>query len=139
MPKNFSTKLSTILIGTLLVAVFFGAHMGMNMDEHGNMSNCIFMTGDSAVCPMDWSQHFQQWRQAFTSTMPSETILLALAIALFASLSILAIPQIIRNTAPPLAVCRARIRSAKLSNHLLQNLSDGRLSAKICNFSKNVR
>lgn len=131
MSKNLPRKFGVVVIGAFIVASLFGIHMGMDMNENGDMSGCIFMSGESAMCPMDWSEHLLRWQQAFTSTLPSKSTLLALAVALFAGIAIFIAPQIIRNNAPPLAVCRERSNAAKLSNHLLQDFSDGRLNPKI--------
>lgn len=138
MLKKSLKKFSLILIGAFIVASLFGVHMGMAMDENGNMGSCIFMSGESAMCPMDWSEHLLRWQQAFTSTVPVKSGLLAIALALFTGIIVFIAPQIIRNNAPPLAVCRERNNAAKFSNYLLQNLSDGRLNPKIYSSSNKI-
>ncbi len=73
-PKKyvFATILSLVLLGTLS----FGSFVGMERDEHGQMSACPF-TATSSICTMSFSEHLSSWQGMFAATVDNSARLLA--------------------------------------------------------------
>lgn len=78
------------LIGLAILVSFsflalFGLSLSMTTDEHGMMSNCPFMSGEEAICPMQIGEHIAKWQQAVTG-IPQKSVGIAFAV-LFALVS----------------------------------------------------
>ena len=126
----------TGLILTLAVvsAIFFGMNAGMDMRQDGTMSGCMF--DQSVTCSMDYGEHIQNWQQTFTATQPTQNNLLALLITVFVGASFFAAFSRWQNFVYLQAVIsktqwRQRNIISKLSDYILQALSNGILNPKI--------
>ena len=109
---------------------------GMDMRQDGTMSGCIF--DRSVTCPMDYEEHIQHWQKTFTATQPTQNNLLALLIIVFVSIPFFVAFSQWQNfvhlqAVVPKTQWRQRNIIAKLSDHILQALSDGILNPKIYN------
>ncbi|OJI06577.1 hypothetical protein BK004_02740 [bacterium CG10_46_32] len=127
-----------ILTLAIVAAIFFGMNAGMDMRQDGTMSGCIF--DQSVTCSMDYSEHWQHWQQTITAIQPSQNNLLALLIIVFVGVPFFAAFSQWQNfvqlqSVIPKTQWRQRNIIAKLSDHILQALSDGILNPKIYNLS----
>ena len=124
-----------ILALAVVAAIFFGMNAGMDMRQDGTMSGCMFH--QSVTCPMDYAQHIQHWQQTFTATLPTQNHILALLVAFFLGATFFAVfsrrQNVIQWQAIPQMLLRQQNIIAKLSDHILQALSDGILNPKIYN------
>ena len=123
-----------ILTLAIVAAIFFGMNAGMDMRQDGTMSGCMF--DQSVTCPMDYGEHIQHWQQTFTAIQPTQNDLLALLIIVFVGVPFFTIFsqwQIFfhRQAVMPKTQWRQRNIIAKLSDHILQALSDGILNPKL--------
>ena len=125
-----------ILTLAVVTAMFFGMNAGMDMNQDGIMSGCMF--DQSVKCPMDYSEHIQNWQQTFIAIQPTQNNLLTLLIIVFISAPFFVVFSQWQNVIKWRAVIpktqwRQRNIIAKLSDHILQALSDGILNPRIYN------
>lgn len=114
--------LAVVIIGVFLFAAAFSMTFGMQPDEHGNMSNCPFLSEQALVCPMGIFEHIVKWQQF-------STIFLLFAFVLFivfirapnASPLVLAFSPLILENKP----------ETKLYNYLVMVFSRGILSPRL--------
>lgn len=57
--------IAILLASAFLFAAAFSITFGMQTDEHGNMSECPFMSAEAAICPMGVAEHIAKWQQFF--------------------------------------------------------------------------
>ena len=58
-----------MLAGGLTLAATFGMVIGMQTDEHGMMSGCLFMSQQASICPMGVMEHIAKWQQLVTAVL----------------------------------------------------------------------
>ena len=136
MLKTHRKFTGLILTLAVVAAIFFGMNAGMDMSQNGTMSGCIF--DQSVTCPMDYAEHIQHWQQTFTAIQPTQNNLLALLIIVFVGVPFFAAFSQWQNfvqlqSVIPKTQWRQRNIIAKLSDHILQALSNGILNPKIYN------
>lgn len=143
MLKMYKKFIGLILASAFVAVMLFGLNAGMDMRQDGTMSGCVF--DQSVTCPMNYQEHINHWQQTFTATQPTQnTILVLLVVIAFGGAALLFssflkwqryaqeahyLPQTVR---------RQREITAKLSDHILQALSKGRLNPKLYNFSYTI-
>lgn len=74
--KLLASTILLFLLGTMFVSLF---HMSMGMDMSGSMTDCLLMERGAVICPMSLADHIGAWKSAFLSTVPTLTLLLAVA------------------------------------------------------------
>lgn len=97
------TILSLILLTCFLGTMFFSLfHMSMGMDMTGGMNDCPFMAHEEVICPMNLAEHIGAWKSVFLSTIPTLTMLLAIAgVAIFVTSVAPNLLYKTRYTSPP--------------------------------------
>jgi len=76
------------LITSLFAISFLGAmflslsHMSFGMTMDTEMSGCIFMVEQEAICTMSAVDHIEVWQSLFTATVPLLILVLSLVVAL---------------------------------------------------------
>lgn len=126
--------LAIFLAGAFLFGATFAMPLGMQIDEHGNMSNCPFLLEQTSVCSMGIMEHIAKWQQFFTVLL-SQSDVLASIIFLFLNFVLLAIFIHVLNTSPTALALFPPIPKnkpeAKLFNHLATAFSQGILHPRI--------
>lgn len=127
--KILSFTLLTFFLGTMFFSLF---HMSMGMDMSGGMTDCPFMAHEEVICSMNLADHIGAWKSVFLSTVPTFTLLLAVAgVAVFvASVA----PNLLRKIeyASPPSQKWLEVRTYTFSYRPLQELfSNGILHPKL--------
>lgn len=75
--------ITTFVLSSFIFFAFFGLniHGAMVNDGHGmmKMSDCPYMEGGSAMCPMNLFSHIQAWQNSMRAT-PVENVLFLLVV-----------------------------------------------------------
>jgi hypothetical protein len=127
--KILSITLLTFFLGTMFFSLF---HMSTGMDMSGGMTDCPFMAHEEVICPMNLSDHIGAWKSVFLSTIPTLTLLLAVAgIAVFVASVAPNLLRKIEYASPPLQRW-LEFRTYTFSYRPLQELfSNGILHPKV--------
>lgn len=133
--KNLQKRVTFLIAALFVFASIFTVSLGMKTDDHGNMSACLFMAGQAAICPMGITEHILKWKQMFTATIKLKlNVALQLFTVFFISL-ILATRffQKQARAAPKhsLRLVRQQRLEGKIHYHLHEAFSDGILNPKI--------
>jgi len=136
MIGKFRQFIGLILSVAFVATALFGLNMGMDTRTDGSMSGCMF--DSSVTCQMNYGEHIQYWQQTFTAVQPTQDVVLAVVVVFFAGAAFFAIFSHRQNLNQTKLIVlqtvqRERDIIAKLSNHILQALSDGILNPKIYN------
>lgn len=143
MLKVYRKFTGLILTSTFVVVMLFSLNMGMDMRQDGTMSGCAF--DSSVTCPMNYQEHINHWQQTFIATQTTQNTILALLVVialggtalLFSSfLNWQKYSQETHHIAR--TVHRQREITAKLSDHILQALSNGILNPRLYNLSHTI-
>lgn len=135
MLKTYQKIIGFALSLVFIAITFFGLNMGMDMRHDGTMSGCMF--DQSLTCPMNYQEHVNHWQQIFAAIQPAQSATPALLVGialggaafLFSSFFRRTTYQDERNYIPP-DIWKQRTILAKLSDHILQALSNGILQPK---------
>lgn len=144
MLKIYKKLIGLILASAFIAVMLFGLSMGMDMRQDGTMSGCAF--DSSVTCAMNYREHINHWQQTFTATQPTQNTVLALLVVIALGGTALLFHswlnwQRYAQAAHfvPQSVHKQREIIAKLSDHILQALSDGTLNPRLYNFPKATR
>lgn len=98
--KTVASIIFTFVLGTMSFGLF---HMSMSMDMSAVMTDCPFMAHAEVICPMNLADHMGAWKSVFLSTVPTLTLLLAVAgIAVFVTSVAPNLLRKIEYASPPL-------------------------------------
>lgn len=87
--KMITNKLlAAICAGIFLFVTVFSVTLGMKTDEHGNMSDCPFMSEYISVCPMGAIEHIAKWQQLFTAIFSQSDTLAFIMLLFFTFISL---------------------------------------------------
>lgn len=143
MLKIYRKFTGLILASAFVAVMLFGLNMGMDMRQDGTMSGCVF--DQSIICPMSYQEHINHWQQTFTAMQPTQNTILTLLVVIALGGTALLFHSWLNwqryaqeTHYIPQAVHRKREIIAKLSDHILQALSNGILNPKLYNFSHTV-
>lgn len=133
-------KFTGLILTLSFVAVtLFGLNMGMDTRQDGTMSVCIF--DQSVTCSMNYQEHINHWQQTVVAAQPMQNTTLTLLIVItlggaallfYSLLKRNSCAQVVHHIAQ--SIQRQREIIAKLSDHILQALSDGILNPRLYNF-----
>ena len=125
---TINQALATGVIGVFLFIATFSLAFGVQVDEHGNMSNCPFTSGQTAVCPMGITEHIARWQQLFIMASPESNVFASL---IFMSLTFIFLTLVIRVlnfSSPKLALSppvTKNKRETKLFDQFVKAFSQG--------------
>lgn len=141
MFKIYRKFIGLILVAAFAAITFFGLNMGMDASQDGTMSGCVF--NQSAVCPMGYREHINHWQGMFAAARPAQnSSLVFLVLIVLGSVALSFFPLFKRQVCArkicrvPQSILKWREITAKLSDHILQALSDGILNPKLYNSVK---
>lgn len=136
MFKIYRKFIGLILASAFVAVVFFGLNMGMDRRQNGDMSGCMF--NQSATCPMDYQEHVNHRQEIFTATQPEQNAALTLLIMIVIGSAILPFFSFFKRRVHTLrmpcilqSILKQCEITAKLSDHILQDLSGGILNPKL--------
>lgn len=141
MSKVYKKFIGLALVAAFVAVAFFGLNMGMDRRQDGAMSGCVF--DQSAVCPMRYQEHINHWQGMFAAAQPAQNgLLLFLVLIVLGSVTLSFFSLFKRQVCArkidriPQSIYKWREITAKLSDNILQALSDGTLNPKLYNSVK---
>lgn len=141
MLKVYKKIIGLVLVSAFVAVIFSGLNMGMDRRQDGAMSGCVF--NQSTVCPMGYQEHINHWQGIFVAVQPAQNSLFVFLVLITLGGTALPFFQFFKwrihtqeAYRPLQSIRKLREMMAKLSDHILQALSDGTLNPKLYNFVK---
>lgn len=117
------------VLGAMFASLF---HISMGMDMMATGSDCLYMSHQETLCPMNVLDHLGAWQSVFLSVIPSIVLLMVAASAV--SLAVFTLPHLLSPKPSPIPILyrQLRERTYSFTQRFLQELfSNGILHPKV--------
>jgi hypothetical protein len=103
--KAIAGLILTFLLGAMFIGLF---HLSSGMNMTGGVSDCLFMSHEEVLCPMNVVDLIGTWQSTFLATATTILLLLAAAgtVALVASIA----PHLLTSRFSPIPILSQHIR-----------------------------